>query len=295
MAYGLRVHSTHRLPELVETDAGESSDISVRWGQVRLGDCDATASRPDLSVSTDGARFLLHDVATYHVRDGREIIIDPVSGADEGLIRFNLLGLGLGMLMHQRGLVVLHASVVAIDGAAVAFLGFSGDGKSTTAAAMIRRGHAIVADDVAAIQIADSDTPVVLAAFPELRLLPESAQSLGLPTSATTAIYSGATKRSRRHIKDFSAQPLPIRRIYVLADGARNEIQPLRPAAACAEFMRHSLVAGILKPTGTALSHFQNCVQLAQSVPVAKLVRRRSLAALDDLAALIEGDIVQIA
>ncbi|MDP9175298.1 MAG: serine kinase [Planctomycetota bacterium] len=269
------------------------ADVIVRLGAVDLGEIDPTASRQDLAVSADGTRCRLENVATYHIREGREIIIDPFPGADMGLIRFNLMGLGFGLLMHQRGLLVLHASVVAIGEGAVAFLGFSGAGKSTTAAALIGHGHAIVADDVAAIDVNAKGGPIVLPAFPELRLWPESARSLGWAASGMSEIHQGSEKRSGRSSERFQTRPTPLRQIYILDEGPKHAIKPLRPAAACMEMMRHSLVAGILKPTGTTASHFHNCVQLARSVPAARFVRRKSLAAVNELAALVEEHLVQ--
>jgi hypothetical protein len=303
--YGLRLRSEIPLPELVEGEAESVAMVNVRLGRVALDDPDAQASRTDLTVSTDGTRFSLKDVATYWARDGREIVIDPHPGAEAGLIRLNLLGLAMGLLLHQRGLLVLHASVVNVGGGAVAFLGFSGDGKSTTAAALLERGHGVVSDDAAAIQITplspimrssnDAQPPMVFPAFPELRLLPESAHSLGLPPSALITRFHTTDKQSRRYARNFSQDPLPMRRIYVLEYGAHNKIQPLRQAAACAQFMRHSHVAGILQSTGTAASHFQNCTRLAESVPVALLMRHRSLEELNSVAAMIEDDLAQIA
>jgi hypothetical protein len=276
------------LPELIAAPCRSETDVAVQLGPLELGEVDLSASRTDLRLSTDGSTFQIEGVATYQVRDGRQIIIDPLPGADDALVRLNLLHLAFGMLLHQRGLLALHGSVVAVGRGAVVFLGFSGDGKSTTAAALVRRGHALVADDVAAIQVDTTDAPRVWPAYPQLRLLPDSLASLG----GTIGKHASSTeKRADYRVDQFTTGPLALGRIYVLAYGEENEIQPLRTAAACGEFLRHSFVAGILKITGTAPTHFHGCARLAQDVPVARLVRRRSLAELDQLAEMIEDDI----
>jgi hypothetical protein len=48
--------------------------------------------------------------------------------------------------------LALHASVVDVDGRAVAFLGASRQGKSTLAAALARRGHTLLSDDCCAAE-----------------------------------------------------------------------------------------------------------------------------------------------
>src|SRR5438067_5672333 len=76
-----------------------------------------------------GPRTLLlriDKVARYLAEDGRRILIDrDPRGADDQVALF-LNGPVLGAALHQRGDLVLHASVVAVDGRAVAFLGRSG-------------------------------------------------------------------------------------------------------------------------------------------------------------------------
>ena len=54
-----------------------------------------------------------------------------------------LLGPVLGLLLRLRGVPCLHASAVAFGDSAVAFAGSEGAGKSTTAAALASRGHAV--------------------------------------------------------------------------------------------------------------------------------------------------------
>jgi hypothetical protein len=98
------------------------------------------------------------------------MIVEPLPHVDEHVLRLYLLGPALGVLLQQRGLLVLHASAVAIGERVVAFVGESGWGKSTTAAALERRGHTVVADDVCALHLRGSEDPLVFPAIPRLKL-----------------------------------------------------------------------------------------------------------------------------
>src|SRR5439155_13534776 len=155
-------------------------------------------------------------------------------GVDEQAVRLFLLGPALGVLLHQRGLLVLHASTVTVDGGAVAFLGRSGWGKSTVAAAFHARGCGIVGDDVTAVQV-EGGIPTVIPSFPQLKLWPEVAVFLGDDVERLSRLRPLLEKRARRVTDGLSPNFLPIRHIYVLAEGVCHEIEPLRPREALVE------------------------------------------------------------
>ena len=79
-------------------------------------------------------------------------------------IRTCLFGPIIGFALHLRGTPCLHASAVVVDGRAVAFLGHSGAGKSTTAASFVHRGYRALTDDVLALdEITREGNPELLA------------------------------------------------------------------------------------------------------------------------------------
>jgi hypothetical protein len=96
----------------------------------------------------------------------------------------------LAIAIHQRGDAVLHASCVRGPRADVAFIGPSGSGKSTMAAAMVRRNHALLADDFIAFTLTSPVQPGV----PQLRLWPDSARALQLEPDA--AIRNGESPKA---------------------------------------------------------------------------------------------------
>ena len=131
-----------------------------------------------------------------------------------------LLGPVLGILLRYRSVVCLHASSVAVDGQAVAFVGPPGAGKSTTATALARRGYKVLADDITAIAEIDG----VFRGFPAhpgVWLWPDS-----IGTLYDKSVYKPRVTRlddkTRLSTKDgleFEPNPLPLGRIYVLNSG----------------------------------------------------------------------------
>jgi hypothetical protein len=75
----------------------------------------------------------------------------------------------LPMILQARGLELLHASAVKIDSGVVAMCADSGTGKSTTASALVGRGHEAWADDIVALDLRDPHAEVVGLPF-EFRL-----------------------------------------------------------------------------------------------------------------------------
>lgn len=86
----------------------------------------------------------------------------------------------LPLVVQARGTQVLHASAIACARGAVALCGLSTAGKSTLAAALMQRGHRLVADDALGFTVAASGVTALPLPF-RLRLRPQSALALGLP------------------------------------------------------------------------------------------------------------------
>lgn len=289
VAYGLSIRSELALPELVAAEDGQVADVVVRLGCVRPIVPEGDWTEGYVYGDAEEAHIFVEGVGSLLVRGGREIVVDPAPGVEERVLRLFLLGSALGLLLHQRGLFVLHASSVVVGGAAAVFLGESGEGKSTMAAAMHARGHAVVVDDVVAIDLDGACAPLVLPAFPQLKLWPEAAGLLGDRPETLALLHPDEEKRARPAWEGFPQRPLPLAGIYVLAEGSRPAIEPLRPQEAFAELIRYSYAAGLLGPTASTPAHFRQCVDLAGRAAISRLRRQRSLSALPEIAQLLEA------
>ncbi|HXH12483.1 MAG TPA: serine kinase [Alphaproteobacteria bacterium] len=230
------------------------------------------------------------DVGVFVVRGGREIHVMPAPGADDDLIRLYIVGTIMAALLYQRGFFVLHASAVEVDGGVIAFLGASGWGKSSIAAALYARGHSIVADDVTAVDL-NSAAASVIPALPQLKLSREVASTLGYDGESLYRLHPLEEKRGFRITHGFAQSPLPLKGLYVLAKDTAHAIEPIRPSEAMVELVRHSYPTRLLQPGGP--SHFRQCARLVKDIPIYRLKRSSSIAALPDLAQLVEGHLVR--
>ncbi len=82
--------------------------------------------------------------------DGGEILCDPLP--DKPDWAFILPAQALPLAATLRGLEVFHAAGVVVDGGAALFAGPPGAGKSSLAAALLRRGANLLGDDAIALE-----------------------------------------------------------------------------------------------------------------------------------------------
>lgn len=292
VSYGLGIHSSLPLPELT-TSAGAGPDIVIRLGSIGrpLPETDHTGSH--FHSTADDTYLFWDEVGGFLVRDGREIIVDPLPGTAEKLLRLPLLGAVLSVAIHQRGLVGLHASAVAIDGHAVAFMGPSGLGKSTIAAALYARGHAVLADDLVVLDPSDNGGVMLLPSFPQLKLFPEAIiASLGDNPDLLPKLVPGLDKVARIAPKGFTTNPFPIKALYLLNNGSAFSVEPICPRDKISHLIRESYGARTFKhwlKGETASAHLKKCAQVANKVDFYLLKRPRSLEALPDVARMLEA------
>lgn len=293
-AYSLGIHSVLPLPELVGAES--TSDVVISLGKVDGLLLEATVVGNFFRANAEDVYLYWEEVGAFLVRSGRQIIVDPVFGVEEQVLRLSLLGPVFAVLLLQREFLVLHASAVVVNGGAVAFLGGAGWGKSTLVASLYKCNYGVLTDDVMAVQV-DESTAFVNPSFPQLKLWPEAANYLGDCPETLPRLYPQFEKRARCVTRNFPKVPMPLRRIYILAKGIRHEIEPLTPQEAFLELVGHSYAAHgfsrLLEARGDASLCFQQRVKLANCVPICRLQRQLSLSTLPDLVKLLEEDLAQ--
>jgi hypothetical protein len=207
------------------------------------------------------------------------------------MLRLYLLGPALGLLLHQRGELALHASAVCIEGQAVAFLGESGEGKSTLAAFLHRRGHAVVTDDVLVIRPDSAGTLLAYPGFAQIKLWPESIEAFGVDPDNLPQLHDSFEKRFYRPERGFAGNALPLRQIYILGAADTLVAAPMRPHEALLELVANTYALRFVGSAGATDAHFRQCAAIVAGVPIEHLWRPWSLDGLADVAALVEHSV----
>lgn len=224
---GLAVASDAEMPGLhPDPLAAGAPDVVIERGDAPMALEDASAAGPTWAMAP--GRFLLSvpGVARYLLTGGRAITYQTEAAAEPGDVAAFLLGTAFGILLHQRGLVVLHASGVEVDGAAVLFLGSSGAGKSTLAAALVQRGRRLVTDDFCVVSLDANGGPVVSPDARAPKLWSQAIGQLGLADRQGRPVRGRLAKFHMEQMAPTAvAGPLPLGPVYVLRD-ARGPLKP---------------------------------------------------------------------
>jgi hypothetical protein len=191
-------------------------------------------------------------LATFIIEHGQRIRVFQHPDTNPELIRAYLLGSAIGAVMHQRGILPLHASSVRTAQGVVAFSGPRGFGKSTIAAGLWQHGFDMLSDDILALKVNAGGQVACLRGAPALKLLPDALSRLDL---------NGVTQKELNDITGkyyVSLHPavisdeLPLWRIYFLHEGSQIHTRRL----AGTESMAHA-VSNIYRPELIGLLNVQ--------------------------------------
>lgn len=293
-AFGLSIVSDVELSELDECEPGAVPDVdivrrSIAWPGDRRTPTDFRFSDNELLLHWD-------TVGTFRVVGDGTIEVSPNDLFDPRLFSFPILGPIMALLLHRRGLLVMHASAVVLDGACAIFLGDKGAGKSTTAGALIERGHSLVSDDVVAIDLTDPARPMVLPAFPQLKLTFASASAIALPDARVgESLHPAIEKRQHRLRSNYVDQAAPLGAIYALERSDSAAVVSLNPAEGLPVLLKFSYVARFERSAMGKMAgrHLAACASLAVSPGVKRLKVVAGLDKLTELATSVERNIAQ--
>lgn len=292
-AYGLTLASALSLPEL--SAGGGKADVYI---ELDWRECLAPSKHSPIlcaNASSNRVHLTWGAVGDLLVEEGCRITIVPVPDADEDALRLFVLGAGMGVLLHQRGMLVFHASSVAIHDRIVGFIGAKGWGKSTTAACLHQRGHALISDELLVVHFDHHDQPLVMPGSPQLRLWSDALVSIGGDPDSAVRVRSGINKYNIK-AANFAEKALPLHCLYLLDGGEELALESLSPSEAFFGVIPHLYVCRFGTPflqSTNAAPAFQQLNLLIRKIKVKRLLRQCNLNQLPDIARWIEQDILQ--
>ncbi|RQG94015.1 hypothetical protein [Natrarchaeobius chitinivorans] len=291
-SYGLRIRSAVTLPEFPRAKApAEAVDVEIRRASVDpVPESVSGTGIRRLEAEPAACRLTYDGIGSFLVEEGRRILFDSVTERDppRKVVRRLFANEIMGLVLHQRGELVVHASAVAVDDRAAVFLGPQGAGKSTTAAAFHELGYTTLEDDLVGIRL-ESGRPVVVPGVPEIRLLPDAIDALDVDGTSRPEEIGDSEKRYKRI--DATADPVSLSRCYVLSDGDELALEPVPPRDRVVELIARTYTGGLLDETGATADNFRSCSTITEETPFLALSRPRDHDRLPELVELVARDL----
>lgn len=252
-AYGITIDSPFDLPLLPATGNG---DVLIRSQETT----DTIRHAPGLFEP--GRATLTFEGVRFDIEAPSDVVVTTMDGVPARWTHDLLLGPALGTMLHLRGELVLHGSCVRRGDRAIAFLGDSAWGKSSTAAAMRTLGWSPSTDDVLVVRPGGHTGQRAVAGVPWLKLWPSACRALGL--------VGGDGSPDEKVRVDFSEgwhdDAVPLEALVILGTGPAAMTR-VPSGDAVAELIRHSYLATALVATGTQERHLVQTAALAAAVP----------------------------
>lgn len=293
-AFGLAIASDMVLPELVPAPPGPA-DVVIRI--VHTGRAFPPPEAPGTFRFGDAECFLLYpQIGAFRVAAPGLIEVEPLPGVDPALVCFPLLGPVMALMLQARGSFLLHGSALAgPDGRAFGFLGDKGAGKSTTAAAFLRAGHALLTDDIIAIDGLERGAGRISPAFPQVKLTREASDALSDADLGARPDVPLVRDKQRFLVgSGFASESHVPGHFFLLTRGEKLAILHLDPKERMKAFLRFSYGTrfgpAAITPT-MAARHARQCTGLAHTARAAILTVPHDLGALDEVVAFVEAEL----
>jgi len=216
--------------------------------------------------------------------------VQPAPGAEKENVLIFLMGSIMGVLLHQRNLLVLHARAVMMNGKSMAFTGPSGIGKSALAAGLYQRGYPVLADDLCAIFTKDGFSSVI-PGFLRLKLWEDTLKKLDYHTEKLESVRWD--QDLDKYYLPFDQQPVtavPLKSIFILemSDAKAIDVIPLKGMEKIYAIIMNTYRYVAVDGLGPKQEHFKQCTCVSRHADVNRIIRPREPFLLDELMDVLE-------
>lgn len=288
--FGLSVTSELALPELPSSETTRS-DVHIQLSDLQEKMNGLTADHP--YRLTEGTFSLyVPGVAHYFVASGTMIEVDLIAGTEIEAVKLFLLGSCMGIILHQRGILPMHGSVITDGETGILLTGHSGAGKSTTAHRFLAQGYHLVTDDVAATRFED-DAALVAPAYGHQKLWEDVLPSSGIGYTRVNREVDRRTKYTVDRERQFWNESVRLRLIVELvpADIKYVQHETVTGMDKVRTLMLHTYRNIYYKELQKEAFQFESAMALARRVRLLRIYRPQGIASEQTVVELITAAI----
>ena len=279
-AYGFNYASDFEfpLPKLPKPD-----HVDFRLIRKPVAEADSSWQEAGWGITAEPGKIRIYwDVfGCFEIEKGR-VYVNPGDEISDERLGYFLLGDISACLMTLEGQLLLHSAAVQHNGQAMAFLGASGQGKSTTITLLQEKaGCDFVSDDLVRVELRDGK-PFIHPAPQRVKLLPESIEELQLETKELNQLFHGHSKKAYTP-KSAAPEPIPLKTICFINVEDDIKLRDCADRDSLLGIIYHSYTGqihrcyqyDIIANTGMNKVFFESCTALNQSVHKKVLCRSR--------------------
>lgn len=275
--YGLNIESEIKMPELVVLDKEDITNFDVI---VSIGTMPNSINVAKEQGFLEGFKknemwFYIKDIATYYIKNGQDIIVEPYRDIHDHYIKTYILGSAFGLLLIQRNIVAIHGGPVLISDKDIICTGDTGAGKSTLTSALRLSGAKLIADDVSAIDITDKIN--VYPAYPQQKLCGDAVRKLGYNTEDFIRVDEGRDKYAISSKSEFINKLVNLSAIFEIAVGDIEEVQikELRGSEKMNTIMKNIYRGYVNQIAGLDREYFKRCLKITKDIKIYRITRPR--------------------
>lgn len=291
--YGLNIESEIKIQELVILNDENKANIDVTIYIDKMPESINTAKNQEI---LEGFRknemwFYIKGIATYYIRKGQEIVVEPYRDIEDHYIKTYILGSAFGLLLIQKNIVAIHGGAVVFNDKAIICTGDTGAGKSTLTSALRLNGAKLVADDVSAIDI--KDEIMVYPAYPQQKLCGDAVRKLGYDTGNFIRIDEGRDKYAIPSKSEFIDKPVKLSSIFEIMVGnvEEVEIKELRGSEKMNTIMKNIYRGYVNQLAGLDREYFKKCLKVTKDINVYRIIRPKDEFTVDEQIQLIKEEL----
>ncbi len=296
-AFGLTISSPIPVRGLIAIEPVLEPDIQVKFEKInkypelhitKVNRKGLTATFGMFDDNTNDAYMIWENQINFRLIDGKTMIIETKE-EDLDFLSLFIVSEPLGILLFQRGDILLHASAVMLpNGDGIVFMGEPGAGKSTTAGAFVKAGCKIISDDLVAIRFIEN-TPYLVSSFPQLKLWKQSIDGLGFDFNDVQPIGEGNNKYAFENKDNFENGNFSVSKIYILGE---NENKIINKVYVPLEILKYNALPHQIFEVGITLKkyHQKNTI-LANFIEIES---KRKIDSFESLSIFVENLLVNI-
>jgi hypothetical protein len=225
-SYGLTIETPFACDGWERADGNAKVDVVALDGVVADRLPSATVSDPRFDAAPG---LFLHRggprAGRFLVQGGDRVVVQRHASADEAVLAKQFGACAVPAVMRHRGLLVMHATGAVLDETAVLIGGQSGAGKSTTLAALLKRGFRMLSDDVSVVRFGENHGLEVLPGPARMRLTERAAAGLGIDVANDAGSFLGPRrKRAVPTEQSMGTAAAPLRALFILRTGSSERV-----------------------------------------------------------------------